>query len=60
MYAINKHYYYAGATLVEGLLNLGLSIYLARDYGILGVASGTAIATLVIKGIFQQRLPQAI
>jgi hypothetical protein len=35
---------------VESVLNLGLSITLVRRYGILGVAAGTAIANLLVRG----------
>ena len=40
-------------TVVEGVLNLGLSILLARKYGILGVAIGTAVPMLIVKVILQ-------
>lgn len=43
MQALNKHYYYAYQTLIEGLANLILSIILVNYYGIIGVALGTAI-----------------
>jgi O-antigen/teichoic acid export membrane protein len=33
--------------LTMGLVNIGLSIYLVRDYGILGVACGTAIPNVL-------------
>jgi len=49
MYALNKHKFYAIATLIEGLANLILSIILVRQYGILGVALGTAIPMLIVK-----------
>ena len=49
MYALNKHHYYAGATVVEAVANLLLSIYLAKQYGMVGVALGTMIPMLIIK-----------
>jgi O-antigen/teichoic acid export membrane protein len=51
MYAINKHHYYATATMIEALANLGLSIYLANIYGMLGVALGTLISMSIVKAI---------
>jgi O-antigen/teichoic acid export membrane protein len=47
LYALNKHRALAAWTLAEGFANLGLSIYLARSYGLVGVALGTAIPMLV-------------
>lgn len=41
--AIAKHKFYALASLVEGLVNVVLSIVLLQELGILGVALGTAI-----------------
>ena len=43
LYGISKHKYHAYATLIEGILNLLLSIYLVKKMGILGVAVGTQI-----------------
>ena len=53
MYALKKHHYFAGASLIEGIANVALSIYLAPRYGIIGVAIGTAVPMLLIK-IFLQ------
>lgn len=53
MYALNKHYFYAIATLIEGIANLVLSILLVTKYGIIGVALGTAIPMLIIKIVLQ-------
>jgi O-antigen/teichoic acid export membrane protein len=53
LYALKKHYLFAYATIIEGIANVALSIYLAPKYGILGVAFGTAIPMLIIKLIFQ-------
>jgi O-antigen/teichoic acid export membrane protein len=53
MYATNKHYYYALATIIEAVLNVSISIALVTRYGIFGVAWGTTIATLIIKVLFQ-------
>ena len=40
----------ASITMVEGLLNLALSIILAKPYGIAGVALGTVLAHLAVGG----------
>jgi O-antigen/teichoic acid export membrane protein len=45
--AIAKHKFYAIASLIEGLINVVLSIYLLEHYGIVGVALGTAIPMMV-------------
>lgn len=51
--ALAKHRYLAVLTIPEALANLILSICLARSYGILGVAMGTALPMLVVKLIAQ-------
>ena len=35
--------------LVEGFMNLGLSIYWAKQYGLLGVAMGTAVPMVIMR-----------
>ena len=49
MYALNKHHFYAVATIVEAVANLTLSIILVRRYGIVGVALGTLVPMLIVK-----------
>lgn len=49
MYAVNKHHFYAIATILEAIANLSLSIILAYRYGIVGVALGTLIPMLIVK-----------
>lgn len=49
LYAMNKHHYYAFYTILEAAANVLLSILLVGQYGILGVALGTAIPMLIIK-----------
>ncbi len=51
--ATNKHRTYAFVTLIEGGVNLVLSILFARQYGILGVAIGTMIPMILSKLTFQ-------
>lgn len=53
MYALNKHRYYAAATMAEGIANVLLSILLASRYGIIGVAMGTAIPMIFVKLFIQ-------
>ncbi len=50
--ALDRQRLLAYATLIEGLFNLGLSIFLVRRIGVLGVAWGTLIPTLLIPFLF--------
>ena len=47
--AKGRHRAYGIWTMGEGLANLGLSIYWAHKYGIVGVAMGTAVPLLAVK-----------
>jgi O-antigen/teichoic acid export membrane protein len=49
IYARGKHRLLGWLTLGEGVANLVLSIYWARQYGLIGVAMGTAVPMLVTK-----------
>jgi O-antigen/teichoic acid export membrane protein len=53
MYGISRHRFLAFTSVIEGIVNLALSILLARRYGIVGVALGTSIPMLLSK-IFVQ------
>ena len=53
LFAISKHKFYALANVIEGLANLGLSLWLARSLGIFGVALGTFVPMLAMKLIIQ-------
>ena len=53
LYATFKHRVYAFSNLAEGLLNLGASLILVRQYGILGVALGTLAAAILIRIVVQ-------
>jgi O-antigen/teichoic acid export membrane protein len=53
MFGISKHRFLAISSVIEGLVNLGLSIVLARKYGIVGVALGTTFPMLVSKIFIQ-------
>lgn len=48
---MSKHQTWAVVTLIEGIVNVGLSILLVRPYGIVGDAVGTA-APLAASGLF--------
>jgi O-antigen/teichoic acid export membrane protein len=50
LYGLSQHKINLVWTLVESVLNLVLSIILIRRYGIFGVAAGTAIANLLVRG----------
>jgi len=47
IYARARHQILAWLVLGEGAANLGLSIYWAREYGLLGVALGTTVPALI-------------
>jgi O-antigen/teichoic acid export membrane protein len=49
LYVRSRQKTMAAWTLAEGLVNLGLSIYWARQYGILGVALGTTVPMLIVR-----------
>jgi len=51
--AVKKHSYCAYQTIGEGIANLILSILLVVKFGILGVALGTMVPTLITKLIIQ-------
>ena len=47
IYARGRHQPLAWLVLAEGLMNLGLSVYWGRHFGIVGVAMGTAVPALI-------------
>jgi O-antigen/teichoic acid export membrane protein len=49
LYATFNHRFYTYVNLAEGIINLIVSLALARPLGILGVALGTLIAAIVIR-----------
>jgi O-antigen/teichoic acid export membrane protein len=53
MFGVSRHKFLAGVTFIEGIANAGLSVYLARKYGLIGVAIGTAVPMLVLKLFIQ-------
>jgi O-antigen/teichoic acid export membrane protein len=50
LYGLGKHRLNVSWTLIESVLNLGFSVVLVRRYGILGVAAGTTIANIMVRG----------
>jgi O-antigen/teichoic acid export membrane protein len=50
LYGLSKHRLNVNWTIVESILNLSFSLVLVRRYGILGVAAGTTIANIIIRG----------
>lgn len=53
LYGVAKHHFLAYMTLVEGIMNVLLSIYLVRKYGLIGVALGCSIPMLIFRFFFQ-------
>jgi O-antigen/teichoic acid export membrane protein len=49
---LSKHKLNVSYTIAESALNLAFSLVLVREYGIFGVAAGTAIANFIIRGLF--------
>jgi O-antigen/teichoic acid export membrane protein len=49
LYVRSRHKALAAWTLAEGIANLGLSIYWARQFGIVGVALGTTVPMLIVR-----------
>ncbi|MGA7513491.1 MAG: oligosaccharide flippase family protein [Candidatus Sulfotelmatobacter sp.] len=53
MYGVSRHRFLACLTLAEGVSNLGLSIYWARHYGMIGVALGSLVPMAIAKLFIQ-------
>ena len=51
--ALNKHHYYALQTIILGFVYLISKLILVGDYGLIGVALGTAIPLFVVKMVIQ-------
>jgi O-antigen/teichoic acid export membrane protein len=50
LFGMNRHQTYACIAIVEAIVNLGLSIVLARKLGVVGVAWGTMVPAVIIEG----------
>lgn len=48
LYGMGKHHYVAYSRLVEGAVNLALSIALIKSFGLAGVAFGTALPHIIV------------
>jgi O-antigen/teichoic acid export membrane protein len=55
LYGLGRHRINLNWTIVESLINLAFSILLVRKYGIFGVAAGTTIANILVRGWFYPR-----
>lgn len=55
LYGLGKHAVNVWCTLLEGVLNLGISLALVSRFGIYGVAAGTTLAATVVRGWFFPR-----
>jgi O-antigen/teichoic acid export membrane protein len=53
LYATFKHRFYTYLNCGEGLLNLAISVLLARPLGVFGVALGTLIAAFIVRVVAQ-------
>ncbi|PCI70452.1 MAG: hypothetical protein COB26_02880 [Piscirickettsiaceae bacterium] len=51
LYATAQHHYYAYVNMAEAVINVALSLLLIQEYGITGVALGTAIPFVISKFI---------
>jgi O-antigen/teichoic acid export membrane protein len=51
LYGMNRHRPYSALAICEALVNLGLSIVLAKRIGIIGVAWGTLVPAVIVEGI---------
>jgi O-antigen/teichoic acid export membrane protein len=56
LYSHNKHQYYAYQNIGEGILNLCISLIAVQYWGILGVALGTFIPTVITKLFLQPQI----
>jgi O-antigen/teichoic acid export membrane protein len=50
LYGLGKHRLNTWYTLIEAALNLGASLILVRSFGIYGVAAGTTLSAIVVRG----------
>jgi len=53
MYSLNKHRYYAGTCLLEGVLKFALTLILVQKHGIIGAALASAIPMVVLRVFIQ-------
>jgi O-antigen/teichoic acid export membrane protein len=61
LYGLGKHRIVAWSRVSEGIVNLCLSVWLVRHYGLVGVALGTVIPhAIVVVGILPAFLPKLL
>jgi O-antigen/teichoic acid export membrane protein len=53
LFGISRHKVLAAMNFLEGVANLALSLVLVRKYGLIGVAVGTLIPMVIVKGFVQ-------
>ncbi len=53
LFGISKNKFYAIINLIEGLLNICISLLLVKKFGLIGVALGTAIPMIFLKMVIQ-------
>ncbi len=53
LFGTSRHRYYARTNVVHGLLVLGLTLLLIRPYGLMGVAIGSTVPTVLMKFFVQ-------
>ncbi|MBU1699398.1 MAG: oligosaccharide flippase family protein [Candidatus Eisenbacteria bacterium] len=49
LYGTSRHKFLSRLTLVEGVVNLGLSLWWVQTWGLYGVALGTAVPMLIVR-----------
>jgi O-antigen/teichoic acid export membrane protein len=53
MYALNKHKFYAVVCVLEGVIKLGLTLILVKQYGIMGAAVASAVPMIAMRVLLQ-------
>jgi O-antigen/teichoic acid export membrane protein len=53
LYGVSRHHFLAWLTFGEAIANVGLSVYWAREYGMVGVALGALVPLAIAKVLIQ-------
>jgi O-antigen/teichoic acid export membrane protein len=56
LYGLGQHHHVAYSRVIEGVVNLGLSVVLVQQIGIVGVAIGTAIPHTIVVALYLPNL----
>lgn len=56
LYGLGQHHHVAYSRVIEGVVNLGISVVLVQKIGIVGVAIGTAIPHFVVVALYLPNL----